>query len=188
MTDADDELRERSALLDRLSLYAADVGIAALTIEGAAAASGVSPERLQSYFDSREELLVAIIARNRIRLRERVGEIDLSTRDVRRLGRTMWEFYLANSDESKIFFETYGLALHDPHYGVYLDGVKDWIALLRDRFTALGMPDDKAEALATLALAVYRGAMMDFFATGERARINAAMELFYEAGAALFER
>jgi AcrR family transcriptional regulator len=184
--DRNAELRERSEILDRVAPHVADVGITALTLESAAKAARVTPEFLESYFETKDDLLIAIIARNRIRLREHLAVLDLASKDVRQLGRAMWEFYLANADESKIFFESYGLALHDPHYGAHVHGVNDWIALLRDRFISLGMQPERAEALATLSLAVYRGAMLDYYATGERPRLNAAMELWYEAGARLF--
>ena len=70
--------------------------------------------------------------------------------------------------------------MRDPHYRAFLHGVDDWVDVAQDALVREGFPKERAAAFATLALAVHRGAMMDFCATGERARVNAAMELWFE--------
>ncbi|HUA07802.1 MAG TPA: TetR/AcrR family transcriptional regulator [Candidatus Acidoferrales bacterium] len=180
------ELRERDALLDRIRVYVDRVGLSALTLERAAAAIGVTAEVLRGYFESKEDLIVAMIARNRIRLRERFAKLDLqvSSDEFRRL---MWNFYVDTIEDSRLFYEAYGLALYDNHYGDFLHGINDWLALLRESLVRRGIPSERAEAFATLSLAVFRGAMMDLLATGERARVNAAMEEWFRAARWLSE-
>ena len=174
------ELQRRDELLELLRSYVERVGVAALTLESAAEAAGTTPDELQEYFDSKVELVVALIARNRIRLRERFAKLRadgaLERVDLRRF---MWEFYLETAGDSRLFFEAYGLALHDERYREFTVGVDDWISLLTEAAKQRGIPPERAGALATLTLAVYRGAMLDYCATNDRGRVNAAMELWF---------
>ncbi|HUN29694.1 MAG TPA: hypothetical protein VMV65_07790 [Alphaproteobacteria bacterium] len=180
------ELRERDALLDRLRPHVDDVGLCALTLDDAAGALGLSGEALHAFFATKEDLIAALIARNRIRLRAKFANLDLAL-PADEFRRVMWNFYLDTASDSRLFFEAYGLALHDEHYGDFLHGINDWLGLLKEALVRRGTRADRAEAFATLTLAVYRGAMMDFCATEERARVNAAMELWFKAASWLTE-
>jgi hypothetical protein len=44
--------------------------------------------------------------------------------------------------------------------------------------TARGLPADQARATARLGLATVRGLLLDLLATGDRAGVDAALELF----------
>jgi AcrR family transcriptional regulator len=176
------ELRERDALLGRISGYIEQHGLADFSLETVAAALGVDGQGLREFFPTRTELIVALIARNRIVLRKKFVELDGATKSVAAFRRAMWEFYVETAAASRLFFEVYGLALTDEHYGEFLHGVNDWLGMLKESLLRRGTPSDQAESLATLTLAVYRGAMMDLLATGERARVNAAMELWFTSG------
>jgi len=176
------ELRERDALLDRIRPHADAVGLIALTMDDAARAGGITTETLRSYFPAKEDLVVALIARNRIKLRTVFSrlDVDLSSDAFRR---QMWSFYAETMNDSLLFFEAYALALRDERYDAFLHGVNDWLVLLRDALVRRGISTERADAFATLTLAVYRGAMLDFCATRERGRVNAAMELWFTAAA-----
>jgi len=176
------ELRERDALLDRLRPHVDEIGLCALTLENSALALGLPENTLHDFFPSKEDLIVALIARNRIRLRAKFADLDLAM-PADEFRRVMWKFYVETASESRLFFEAYGLALHDEHYGDFLHGINDWLGLLKEALVRRAVPSDRAEAFATLTLAVYRGAMMDYCATEDRARVNAAMELWFEAAA-----
>ncbi len=174
------ELRERDDLLGRLRPYIDQVGLCALTLENASIALKLPLDTLQEFFPIKEDLIAALIARNRIRLRAKFATLDLSM-PAAEFRRIMWNFYVETASESRLFFEAYGLALRDEHYGDFLHGINDWLGLLKDALIRRGVAQDRAEAFATLSLAVYRGAMMDYLATEERARVNAAMELWFKA-------
>ncbi len=174
------ELRERDELLDRLRPYVDQVGLCALTLENAADTLGLSSDALQDFFPAKEDLIAALIAQNRIRLRTKFASLDHSL-PPDELRRVMWDFLMQTASELRLFFEAYGLALRDEHYGDFLTGINDWLGLLKDALVRRGVPNDRAEAFATLTLAVYRGAMMDYCATEERPRVNAAMELWFKA-------
>ncbi|HTZ55367.1 MAG TPA: hypothetical protein VMB20_09935 [Candidatus Acidoferrum sp.] len=180
------ELRERNELLERIGTYVDQHGISAVTLETLATELGISAGRLEEFFHTKTELIVALIARNRIALRTRFATLDASM-DADAFRRVMWDFYVETASASRLFFEVYGLALADEHYGEFLHGINDWLGMLKESLTRRGVPGDRAEAFATLTLAVYRGMMMDLLATGERPRINAAMELWFRAATALSE-
>jgi AcrR family transcriptional regulator len=180
------ELRERDELLDRLRPYVDKVGLCALTLEKAADALDLPSDALQDFFPAKEDLIAALIAGNRIRLRTKFASLDPAL-PPDQFRRAMWDFYLETASESRLFFEAYGLALRDEHYGDFLTGINDLLGLLEDALVRRGGANDRAEAFATLTLAVYRGAMMDYCATEERPRVNAAMELWFKAATWLTE-
>ncbi len=178
--DPTSELRERDALLERIAAHVDQHGIGSATLESLADLLGVGAERLEEFFPTKTELIVALIARNRIAMRTKFAKLDVSM-EPDALRRAMWDFYVETSSASRLFFEVYGLALSDEHYGEFLHGINDWLGLLKEWLTRHGVSSERAEALATLTLAVYRGAMMDLLATGERPRVNAAMEVWFSA-------
>lgn len=180
------ELRERDDLLDRLHAHVDQIGLCGLTIDNAADALGLPADTLEDFFPTKEDLIAALIARNRVRLRTKFASLDRSM-SADEFRRAMWGFYLETASESRLFFEAYGLALHDEHYGDFLHGINDWLGLLTESLARRGVPGDRAEAFATLSLGVYRGAMMDYCATEDRARVNAAMELWFKAAGWLTE-
>jgi AcrR family transcriptional regulator len=180
--DPTSELRERDALLDRIRAYVDRVGVIAMRFEDAAANAGVSVERLHEFFETKDDIVIALIARNRIKLRAKYAEMLGDSATSNSIRRALWKFYAETESDSRLFFEAYGLALQDDaHYRDFLLGVKDWLVAMKDTLQRSGVPSGKAESYATLVLAVYRGAMMDLVATGERARVNAAMELWFKA-------
>jgi AcrR family transcriptional regulator len=174
------EFRERDEILDRIRPYVDERGVANLTMEALADWLGMRPNALREFFETKEELVVELVARSRIRLRTRFATIDSdpSMTDAN-FGRAMWRFYVDTASDSKLFFEAYGLALHDEHYGEFLHGVNDWLDLLADALTRRGLEAQQAAILATLTLSVFRGAMLDYCATGDRERLDAAMELWF---------
>jgi len=183
------ELRERDELLDRIRPYVDERGITNLTLETLADALGMRAASLREFFETKEELVVALLARNRIRLRAQFARFDAdATLTDREFGRSMWNFYVETASDSKLFFEAFGLALHDELYGEFFHGVNDWLDLLADALTRRGMEAERAGAFATLTLAVFRGAMLDYCATGDRVRLDAAMEMWFAVAGSGIER
>ena len=173
-------MRERH--LDAISLWIASNGLTALTLDEAAGAAGLTPEELRGYFDSKVEVVLALIARARSRYRHMFTRLladTTLTQDERR--RKMWQHFLDSETDFRIFFEAYGLALHDDTYSGFIHGIDDWLNLIRDTTEATTQKTGDSVAYVTLLLAIYRGAMLDYCATGARARVNAAMELWFKA-------
>jgi AcrR family transcriptional regulator len=180
--DPTSELRERDALLDRIRTYVDQVGVIAMTFEDAATSAGIQAERLGEFFANKDEIIEALIARNRIKIRAKYAEMlggNVTSASIRR---ALWKFYAESESDSRLFFEAYGLALqNNTHYREFLLGINDWLSAMKETLQRSGVPSGKAETYATLVLAVYRGAMMDLLATGQRSRVNAAMELWFKA-------
>lgn len=170
----------RDALLDRIRRYAHESGIGGITFERISAALGISRDKLREYFESEVDLVTALVANNRVRLREALARSAAKHPTGRALRTAMWRAYLDSADDAVLFFEAYGIAMHDEQYRVFLTGVDDWIELLRAGFLRRGATAARATALATLTLAAYRGAMLDYCVTRDRARVNAAMEQFLD--------
>jgi DNA-binding FadR family transcriptional regulator len=174
------EERERHEILERVQTYVREVGIAGIGIERVARWLEIPESRLREYFETDSDLVMELVALNRVRLREGFTRLAadraLSDGEVRR---KMWNVYVAAADDSRLFFEAYALALHDDYYGPFLHGIKDWLDLIVESVVARGIPHERAAAYAKLSLAVYRGAMLDYVLTGDRARVEAAMELWF---------
>lgn len=175
------EERERDDLLDRIPAYAREHGLAGLSVERVAAWLGRAPDDLYQFFPTDTDLLTALVARNRVRLRDGFARLDADpSADDRVMRRRMWHAYLEAADDSELFFEAYGLALHDEHYGAFLHGVNDWLELIVESMVRRGVSSAQASAFATLTLAAYRGAMLDYCVTRDRARVSAAMEMWFD--------
>ncbi len=176
------ELERREALLDAIRAVADVRGLTHMTLEDAARAASTSVDELRGYFDTKEELAIALITQHRLKLRRRFHEIydDRSLSEHTRL-QMMWQAVLDAEAGERLFFEVYGLALHENDYRDFLHGVTDWIDLMSDELVGRGIAPARAKSISTLTLAVFRGLMMDLCATGERPRVNAAMELYFRA-------
>ena len=70
------EQQQRNALLERIRSYVDGVGIVNLSLETLAGALGMTPSELHEFFDTKEDLIVALIARDRVRQRDAYARID----------------------------------------------------------------------------------------------------------------
>ena len=175
------EERERLDLLERAQAYVRERGVAGIGIERLAQWLGRSPVYLRQFFETDHDLVTALVALNRVRLREGyarlTGDAALSEREIRR---KMWDVYAESADDARPFFETYALAMSDDFYGPFLHGIKDWLDLMLESLKQRGFPREHAAAFATLMLAAYRGAMLDYSLTRDAERVEAAMELWFD--------
>lgn len=170
-------------MLERAYGYVLSHGLADLSLRPLAAAIGSSPRVLLFLFGSKDGLIRAILARARadelaFLARASTGREAGSLADMTRL---IWQ-WLADTGHRQLlnlWVEAYARSLTRPH-GPWADfarqTVADWLTLLADaqprgaRHTAAGA------AQRTLALAVLRGALLDLLATGDAARVTAAVE------------
>lgn len=175
----------RDGLRDRAVDYVLTHGVADLSLRPLAEALGTNARMLIYHFGSREGLMKAILEG----LREREdARIDAWFRTGRR-PRTITEFVRwywrrLSSDEARpaslLIFELYALALRAPdqYPGVLRDPLAYWRSLLDRAGVAL---ERDAESSATLLLATTRGLLLDLAATGERSRVDRAMEQFLKS-------
>jgi AcrR family transcriptional regulator len=157
----------RSDLLSAAVDYAIERGLADLTLRPLAQALGVQPNTLVHHFGSKEELLSAILNGVRDRLQTMRQQLREAAETDPLWG--IWEWTASPEREVfyRSFFEAYGLALHQPElYRPFLERVVgDWI-------------DDRAPTASTLELAVLRGLLLDLLTTGDRERVEAALERY----------
>jgi AcrR family transcriptional regulator len=161
----------RAELLQRAVDYAVEHGVADLTLRPLAAALGVRPNTLVHHFGTKEQLLSEILngVRDRLRaMREHAADENAAAAREDALHATWrWTSDPARQPFFRFFFEAYGLALRAPErYEPFLERVvSDWL------------PEGE-EVPATLELAVQRGLLLDLLTTGDRERVQAALERF----------
>ncbi|MCC3313732.1 TetR/AcrR family transcriptional regulator [Nocardia africana] len=177
----------RGELIDAIMDYVLEHGIADLSFRPLADAVGVSHVTLRHHFGTKEELVAEIF--ETIRAREPVtSDVD---GDAEALLRSLWNRWTQpeGARHFRLLFEAYGQALmHPDRYGRFLDSVvSDWISLITTLAVRAGCPTDHAETFATALLAQLRGLQLDLLATGEHARVEAALDLVIAGARAQFD-
>jgi AcrR family transcriptional regulator len=171
----------RARTLDAATDYVLDHGLAGLSLRPMASALGVSTRMLLYDFNSKEELIMAVLAEARRResalLAGYAAAGDFSRADIIR---AIWRWASApeQSKFMRLFFEVYVQALFGPAEYAYRAQamVTDWLG----QFTGLLSPDaaQADSAKATLLIAVLRGLLLDQLNTGDTARTSRALEGF----------
>jgi AcrR family transcriptional regulator len=170
----------RDEIIEAAYSYVLEHGLAGASLRPLAEAVGSSTGVLRFLFGSKDELVVALLARAR---EDELGmlaavppEADLAT-----VARAVWD-WLSDARHRgllRLWTESYAASLLDaegPWAGFARSTVRDWLDVLARaqppsiRATAAG------RAARTAVLAVLRGAMLDLLATGERARTTRAVE------------
>jgi AcrR family transcriptional regulator len=173
-------------LLDAIVLYLVKSGVAELSLRPLAKAVGSSPRVLLYYFGSKEKLVVMALAR----LRERQRSTFRGMREAKNdqpsdACRAIWKQMSAPQSEVlfKFFFETYALALRNPRrYADFLGtAVEDWLDFVAAPWVRKGHAAEEARAFATIVIAGFRGFMLDYCATHDRARVNRAVDLWLDS-------
>jgi AcrR family transcriptional regulator len=174
----------RIDLLDKAVDYVCLHSLSQLSLRPLAKALGTSPRNLLYYFGSKDDLVVEIIRRGRARQQATMANLKLSA-DLAagQVSRIIWRQW---SDPKRLplmrlFFEVYSLAISDAARfpGFAERAIEEWLSALEGCSTLPGYTRADARALATVLIAAFRGFMMDLAATGDRARVDAAAELFF---------
>jgi AcrR family transcriptional regulator len=170
-------------LLDAIVGYLVKNGVAELSLRPLAKAVGSSPRGLLYYFGSKEAMLAQAI--KRLRELQRGGFAKLHQARYENPSdacRAVWKQMSGPRGETmfRLSLETYVLALHNPDlFGDFLSSSsEDWLTFLSEPMMRKGASKKHARAFATLALAGFRGFMLDFAATHDRARIDRAVDLW----------
>jgi AcrR family transcriptional regulator len=174
----------RADLLERAVDYVCRHGLSTLSLRPLAKALGTSPRNLLYYFGSKDDLVVEIVRAGRKRQQATMANLELSAGLAPgQVSRILWRQW---SDPKRLplmrlFFEVYSLAISDPSRfpGFAERAIEEWIAALEGCSTMPGYSRSDARTLATVLIAGFRGFMLDVAATGDRARVDAAAELFF---------
>jgi AcrR family transcriptional regulator len=179
------DLESRAALLERIATYVLKHGLAELSLRPLAHAVDSSPRMLLYHFGSKEEMVAAVL--RAIRERQLAVFDKLRRSEVQTPAAICKAAWAYMSDPNfgpmlKLFFETYALALRKPDaFPGFFDGaVEDWLRFLADPICTGGVSPEQARASATITLAMFRGFMLDYAATGDHERIGRAIDLWSE--------
>jgi AcrR family transcriptional regulator len=163
--------KRRQELLDGAVDYVVANGLSELSLRPLAVALGTQAPVLLHHFGTKERLVEELLSRVRDRLRALGRSAEAGTR---RSGLGAVWTWASDPDQGplmRLFFEAYGLALRHPdRYSDFLDHtVRDWLD------EPLAAVDDIS---ATLAIAAVTGLLLDLLTTGDRVRVEDAMERF----------
>ncbi len=169
----------RDELLDRAYGYVLEHGLGQMSLRPLAAAVGSSPRVMLFLFGSKHELLRALLARARADELEALDHLK-GGGSVHDVGRKLWEWLRAPAHRPLLvlWLEAYSRSLVEPDgpwAGFAQETVEDWLTLL-----AAAQPPSRRRTIAgrterTLTLALLRGSLLDLLATGDAARITAAV-------------
>jgi AcrR family transcriptional regulator len=167
-------------------------GLTGMSLRPLATATGSSPRVLLFLFGSKEGLIRALLARARAdelallaRARQMQAGPGTEGHDLASTIRTTWEWLAAESHRKllNLWLEAYARSLTEPSgpwAGFARQTVEDWLSLLATAQPSGQRADAASLSERTLGLAVLRGALLDLLATGEQARVTAAVERYLE--------
>ncbi|MGB6604715.1 MAG: TetR/AcrR family transcriptional regulator [Steroidobacteraceae bacterium] len=171
------------ALLDAVVGYLMTHGVADVALRPLAKAVRSSPRVLLYYFGSKEELVARAL--KRLRERQRAGFARMKQADVQdpiEVCRAVWRQLAAPQTEPlfRLFLQAYSMGLQQPQrFAAFLhDAIEDWLEFLAAPRLAAGASPAAARAYATVVLAGFRGFMLDYCASHDRRRVEAAVELW----------
>jgi len=180
---ADDQ--RRVELLERIVDYVMENGLSDLSLRPLAEAVESSPRVLLYYFGSKDRLITAVLTAARERQRALFAELPRNAASYRETVRAAWRVLSAPENEAvfRLFFEVYGLALQDPERfpGFLGRAVDAWLDYLEPGALRDGYRPADARAIATVILAGYRGFLLDLCTTGDRRRLDRAVDLWIAA-------
>jgi len=173
-------------LLDEIVDHLVAKGVGELSLRPLAKAVGSSPRVLLYYFGSKEDLVVKALARLRERQRgtyERMKAAKFATAED--ACRAIWKSMSAPQSEPlfRMFFDGYAMALRHPRrFSEFLHtAVEDWLSFLASPLVNRGCSEPEARAYATVVIAGFRGFMLDYCASRDRARVDRAVEMWLKA-------
>jgi AcrR family transcriptional regulator len=178
----------RPDLLDGAAEYVLDNGLAELSLRRVAEALGVTHATLLRHFSSKDELVLAVIEQIRSDfVRQLSGEIEHAPGgSVAALAKTVWARLCQPLEQRqfRLLFEL--VSRRYAGDSAFVESmIRSWVELIADRILGAGdRSGPEAAALATLMLALFRGLQLDLMLTGDRERVEAALD----ASLIVFER
>lgn len=178
-------VKRPAELLDSVADYLATHGVAELSLRPLSKAVGSSPRVLLYYFGSKEELVLKALGRLRERQRatyERMKSAPFGT--PAEACRAIWRNMSSPGNERlfRMSLEIFTMALRQPgRFAEYLRAsYEDWLGFLSAPLLRQGYAESEARAHATVILAGFRGFLLDYCASQDRARVDRAVELWLE--------
>jgi AcrR family transcriptional regulator len=173
----------KERLLDAVIEHFTADGLADQSLRRIAEAVGSSHRMLIYHFGSRDGLLVAVVREVEARTQAQFAAVAESADDrTDELIRRMWAYVAdpALGDFERLFFALYGRALQgdEATRPLLKDEIEHWLEVQVALTQRAGVPEEAARPHARLGLAVTRGLLLDLLATGDRAGVDAALDVF----------
>jgi AcrR family transcriptional regulator len=175
------ETTGREQLLDGIADYCLGQGVADLTLRSVGRAVGSNNRMLLYYFGSKEAMISAALQHAGARFPDIHQAFELLHRTDRPLADCLDDTWRAISAEAnlpftRLFFEVFGLAAHQPgRFDAFLGSVgHDWSAEVASAFRRDGTAPATARRIGIEVVALWRGLQMDLLSGGDRARIHKA--------------
>ncbi|MEV5546658.1 TetR/AcrR family transcriptional regulator [Streptomyces sp. NPDC052309] len=149
-------------------------------LEPLATATGTSARMLIYHFGTRDALLRAVLGRARQRQLDAFGDLLRARPDEPYTATLERAWTSITGPDGRPYLRMFGQLRESAEQqlwpGFRRTATTDWLGPLEDGLRSIGRPD-----LATLALAVIRGLLMDLDATGDTARTDQAFRDFLGA-------
>lgn len=176
----------RPELLAAATEYVLDHGIGDLSLREMASALGVTHATLLRHFTSKEDLLLHVIAKIRTDFVDQLANDEQlrSARPASALLRATWNRLCEPAEQRQfaLLFELVGRATRGGGRVAELaqSSIDDWLAVISAQLVRIGHPAEEADTLATLLLAQVRGLQLDLLLTGDRPRVDRAIDALIE--------
>ena len=173
----------KDRLLDAVIEHFTTDGLADQSLRRIAEAIGSSHRMLLYHFGSKDGLLLEVVREVEARTQTRLAAVaDAADRRSDVVIREMWS-YLTDPDLAgfeRLFFALYGRALQGDRATLPLlrDDIEHWLEANVALAAEAGVPADTVRTHSRLGLAVMRGLLLDLLATGDRAGVDAALDVF----------
>ncbi|HVT42094.1 MAG TPA: TetR/AcrR family transcriptional regulator [Acidimicrobiales bacterium] len=190
---ADQAPSPRARLLQAVVEHFAVDGLADQSLRRIAEAVGTSHRMLLYHFGSKDGLLVEVARAVEARTQALLTDIDAEAAGATdEIIRRLWAHVAdpALADYERLFFALYGRALQgdDAAQPLLRGDIETWLGINADLTAGADVPADEARAHARLGLAVVRGLLLDLLATGDRAGVDAALEVYARTYAGTSDR
>jgi AcrR family transcriptional regulator len=169
----------RAELLDQTIHYAAQHGIASLSLRPLATALGTSSRMLVHYFGTKEALIGQALAAARPDIPAVLAAHARAGHSPARMAERLWRDLTTGGEQeprTRLLLEVMALALTQPQqYRQYaVDAVRAWLDPLSDALHAAGLTARAARTRATMLVSGLRGLALDRYLTGDRQRTDDA--------------
>lgn len=170
----------RPELLAAAADYVLDHGALDLSLRHVAQTLGVTHPTLLRHFKSKDELLLAVLEQIRADFEARLTtDVELAAApSMRDLAIALWRRLCQPREQRqfRLLFDVAALPTLNDGRRFAPSVVDSWVDVVTDRLCAFGWNHQEATAVATAMLALFRGLQLDLMLTGDRARVDAALE------------
>ncbi|WP_037079372.1 TetR/AcrR family transcriptional regulator [Pseudonocardia spinosispora] len=168
----------RPELLAAATEYVLEHGVTDLSLRPVAQALGITHATLLRHFASKDDLVIAVLDKIRADVTEMLSA-DEELRAARSTGELLRAFWHRSCEPRQqrrflVWFEVAGSGARNRALAQSV--VDDWLDIIIERLIGDGWPPGDASALATLVLAQVRGLHLDLLVSGDRARVDRALE------------